>query len=56
MPPPSPAHDPQGHIAPAAEFGNDDQTTNSFPLSDLEFMGGSPGHIICGDDPMVPIM
>lgn len=41
-----------------AEFSNDDDdTTNSFPLPDLEFIA-SPGHIICGVDPnpMVPIM
>ncbi|KAF8499699.1 hypothetical protein F5888DRAFT_104315 [Russula emetica] len=35
-----------------AEFPNDD---HSFALPDLEFIA-SPGHIVCGVDPMVPIM
>ena len=38
-----------------AEFSNDDHTTNSFALPDLDFIA-SPGHIVCGVDPMVPIM
>jgi hypothetical protein len=35
-----------------AEFSNDD---HSFALPDLDFIA-SPGHIVCGVDPMVPIM
>lgn len=38
-----------------AEFHNDDHTTNSFALPDLEFIA-SPGHLVCGVDPMVPTM
>jgi hypothetical protein len=32
-----------------------DHMANSFALPDLEFIA-SPGHIVCGVDPMVPIM
>lgn len=43
--------------SPGPEFPNDDHTTNSFALPDLEFIASSPGHIVCGVDPgMVPIM
>lgn len=43
IPTPSPA---------PAEFSNDE---HSFALPDLEFIA-SPGHIVCGVDPMGPIM
>ena len=40
-----------------AEFSPNDHSTNSFALPDLDFIA-SPGHIVCGMDPMgtVPIM
>jgi hypothetical protein len=52
IPPPASIHDPPGHLTPAGEVGNNSHTTNSFPVPDLDLIA-SPGHIVCGIDPMV---